>query len=197
TAQGQLKRSAATEYDVRRQKFAALNLRPEDRLFAVLWLNPALDMLLLTRNGMSIRFHTDALPVMGRVAGGVKGMTLESADEIIWCAQPMAVDQILLISDRGFAKRILFMDFEPQSRAGKGVKCFYFNKSGSNGLILAGAALLSTPSTAVRVLQAISNPTILMADDVISQGKQDKGMPYVMAVLDDVVNGLEPFEPEA
>ncbi|MEG1890452.1 MAG: DNA topoisomerase (ATP-hydrolyzing) [Clostridia bacterium] len=197
TAQGQLKRSAATEYDVRRQKFAALNLRPEDRLFAVLWLNPALDMLLLTRNGMSIRFHTDALPVMGRVAGGVKGMTLESADEIIWCAQPMAVDQILLISDRGFAKRILFMDFEPQSRAGKGVKCFYFNKSGSNGLVLAGAALLSTPSTAVRVLQAISNPTILMADDVISQGKQDKGMPYVMAVLDDVVNGLEPFEPEA
>ena len=191
TKLGQLKRSAATEYDVRRQKFAALNLRDGDSLHAVVQLDPSLDMLLLSRMGMSIRFHTDALPTQGRIAGGVKGMALEVGDEVIFCAQPGSSDQLLLFSERGFAKRVLFMDFEPQARGGKGVKSFYFNKSGSNGTRLAGVALLGDPPPSVNVRQKLSQPTVMKADEIVMQGKQDKGMPYVMAILDDVVMGVE------
>lgn len=192
TRRGQIKRTAAAEYDVRRGKFAALNLREGDALLAVLPLDAALDVLMLSRSGMSIRFHGDAIPVQGRVAGGVKGMALELNDEVLWCAQPQATDQVILFTERGFAKRVLYMDFEPQARAGKGVKAFYFNKSGSNGTRLAGAALIPGEGTvSLRVDQSISPCTILMSDEAPLQGKQDKGVPMVMALMDDVVTGVE------
>lgn len=198
TSQGQLKRTAAVEYDVRRQKFAALNLRPGDELLTVFPLDAESDVLLLSVCGMSIRFHADSVSVMGRVAAGVRGMTLDLrdgvSDRVMWCAQPKPTDQILLMTERGFAKRVLYMDFEPQSRGGKGVKCFYFNKSGSNGTRLAGAALLGAEGQSVQVTQKMSLPTVLSADEVVMQGKTDKGMPYAMAILDDVVTGMSLVE---
>ena len=193
TKGGQLKRSAAAEYDVRRQKFGALNLRDGDSLLSVLPLDTARDILLISRYGMSVRFHTDNLPVMGRATSGVRGMTLEDGDEVIFAEQPQAGDQVLLVSERGFAKRILFMDFEPQARGGKGVKAFYFNKSGSNGTVVASALLLGEQGGNVLLTQKKSPPSLLNAADVISQGKQDKGMPYVMAILDDVITGVLPY----
>lgn len=191
TRRGQLKRSAATEYDVRRGKFAALNLKDDDSLFGVMQLDTAKDVLMFSRSGMCIRFHGDSVPQQGRVAGGVKGMALDPEDDVLWCGQPDATDQLLLFSDRGFAKRILYMDFEPQARAGKGVKSFYFNKSGSNGTCLAGVALVTADGQCFRVTQKLSPYTRISADEVILQGKTDKGIPMVMALLDDVVTGVE------
>ena len=193
TKQGMLKRSVASEYDVRRQKFAAINLRDGDSLLQILPLDVAKDMLCISRNGMSIRFHTDNLPAMGRVTGGVKGMALEPGDELLWIGQPEATDQLLLFSERGFGKRIFYVDFEPQARAGKGVKAFYFNKSGSNGSRIAGVMVVSDPTLSVLILQNKSAPTVMSAGEIMLQGKQDKGMPYLMAVLDDVVMDIRSY----
>ena len=77
TARGQLKRSAASEYAVKRSKFGALNLREGDSLHAVLSLDLSADVLMISETGMCIRFHADQVPAMGRVSGGVKGMTLD------------------------------------------------------------------------------------------------------------------------
>ena len=198
TKRGQVKRTAAADYDVRRAKFAALNLREGDSVQAVLPLNPELDVLVLSQSGMSIRFHADGIPTQGRVAGGVKGMALELNDEVLWCGQPQAADQLLLMTERGFAKRVLYMDFEPQARGGKGVKSFYFNRSGSNGTRLAGVALAPAEGgVSVRVNQKLSPYTQIMSDEVLLQGKQDKGIPMVMALMDDVVTSLEPAPAEA
>ncbi len=198
TKRGQVKRTAAADYDVRRAKFAALNLREGDSVQAVLPLNPELDVLVLSQSGMSIRFHADGIPTQGRVAGGVKGMALELNDEVLWCGQPQAADQLLLMTERGFAKRVLYMDFEPQARGGKGVKSFYFNRSGSNGTRLAGVALAPAEGgVSVRVNQKLSPYTKIMSDEVLLQGKQDKGIPMVMALMDDVVTSLEPAPAEA
>ena len=190
TRLGQMKRSKAEEYDVRRAKFSALNLREGDSLLHILPLDESRDMLMFSHSGMCIRFHTDSIPVMGRIAAGVKAMNLELGDEVLWCGQPQDTDQVLLFSDRGFGKRILYLDFEPQARAGKGVKSFYFNKSGSNGTCLAGVCLITGPGQQVEAVQKVSAPNIVYADEVVLQGKQDKGMPYVMALMDDVVTEL-------
>ena len=191
TAQGQVKRTAAADYDVRRAKFAAMTLKEGDELAFVLPLDAALDVLMFSESGMCIRFHGDAIPVQGRVAGGVKGMNLEENDRVLWVGTPQATDQMLLFSERGYAKRILYMDFEPQARAGKGVKSFYFNKNGSNGTRLAAVAQLPAQGAKLRVTQKLSPYTELSADEVVLQGKQDRGAPMVMALLDDVVTGVE------
>ena len=194
TKQGQIKRTAAAEYDVRRAKFAAVGLKDGDEVHSVLLMNPELDLLLFSESGMCIRFHSDSIPQQGRTAGGVKGMNLELNDHILWCGQPQATDQLLLFSERGYGKRILYMDFEPQARAGKGLKSFYFNKNGSNGRYLAAVLLVPGAGSQVRVTQKLSPATQLDSNEVILQGKTDKGMPMVMALLDDVVTGAEVVE---
>ena len=190
TSRGQLKRSAASEYAVKRSKFGALNLREGDSLHAVLSLDVSSDVLMISETGMCIRFHADQVPAMGRVSGGVKGMTLDLSDRILWAGQPAAADQLLLLTERGFGKRVPYTDYEPQARGGKGVKTFYYQKSGSNGTRIAGVALITAPGQTVVIHQKTSQPTLLSADEIILQSKQDRGMPYVMALMDDTVTGV-------
>ena len=190
TSRGQLKRSAASEYAVKRSKFGALNLREGDSLHAVLSLDVSSDVLMISETGMCIRFHADQVPAMGRVSGGVKGMTLDPSDRILWVGQPAAADQLLLFTERGFGKRVPYTDYEPQARGGKGVKTFYYQKSGSNGTRIAGVALVTEAGQNVVIHQKTSQPTQLSADEVILQSKQDRGMPYVMALMDDTVIGV-------
>ena len=190
TSRGQLKRSAASEYAVKRSKFGALNLREGDSLHAVLSLDVSSDVLMISETGMCIRFHADQVPAMGRVSGGVKGMTLDLSDRILWVGQPAAADQLLLLTERGFGKRVPYTDYEPQARGGKGVKTFYYQKSGSNGTRIAGVALITAPGQTVVIHQKTSQPTQLSADEVILQSKQDRGMPYVMALMDDTVTSV-------
>ena len=190
TSRGQLKRSAASEYAVKRSKFGALNLREGDSLHAVLSLDVSSDVLMISETGMCIRFHADQVPAMGRVSGGVKGMTLDPSDRILWVGQPAAADQLLLFTERGFGKRVPYTDYEPQARGGKGVKTFYYQKSGSNGTRIAGVALITAPGQTVVIHQKTSQPTLLSADEIILQSKQDRGMPYAMALMDDTVTGV-------
>ncbi len=190
TSRGQLKRSAASEYAVKRSKFGALNLREGDSLHAVLSLDVSSDVLMISETGMCIRFHADQVPAMGRVSGGVKGMTLDLSDRILWVGQPAAADQLLLFTERGFGKRVPYTDYEPQARGGKGVKTFYYQKSGSNGTRIAGVALITAPGQTVVIHQKTSQPTQLSADEIILQSKQDRGMPYVMALMDDTVTSV-------
>ena len=190
TAQGMVKRSAASEYDVRRQKFAALNLKDGDRLVSVVPAENDLDLLLISLGCQCIRFTLESVPQMGRATGGVKGMQLDDGDEILWGGQIGVKDQMVLFSDRGSAKRLLSIDFEVQGRNGKGVRCFTFNKNGSNGTVVSGCARLSTENTSLVVTQAQSAPSAIASDEIALQAKADKGKPYVMALMEDVVTGL-------
>ena len=59
-----------------------------------------------------------------------------------------------------------------------------------NGTRIAGVALITAPGQTVVIHQKTSQPTQLSADEVILQSKQDRGMPYVMALMDDTVTGV-------
>ncbi len=126
TRQGMVKRTAAADYDVRSKKFAAVNVKDGDRLLTILPAASRDDLLLFTRSGLCIRFSLDSVPVQGRVAAGVRCMQVEDGDEVIWCGQLQDSDQIVLLTDRGYAKRLLSVDFreaEPQ-RQGREVVLF-------------------------------------------------------------------------
>ena len=102
---------------------------------------------------------------------------------------------MILFSDRGWGKRIPQIDFERQNRAGKGVRCFYFNKNSSNGRMLTGFCKTREEfSSRLLILQARSPMTELSADEILLQGKQGKGMPYIMAILDDIITGIAGVE---
>ena len=195
TALGMVKRSAATDYAIRSRKYPALTLKKGDRPVQVLQIAPEADLLLVSRDGMCIRFSLDSVPLQGRTAAGVKGMTLEPGDEVSWAEQLRDKDELVLFSDRGWGKRVPQMDFEPQNRAGKGVRCFHFNKNGSNGRMLTGFSKTREECPArLMIIQARSPMTELSADEILLQGRQGKGMPYIMAILDDIITGIAGVE---
>ena len=120
-------------------------------------------------------------------------MSVESGDEVIFFRQLAEEDEVILFSERGWAKRIPQMDFESQNRSGKGVRCFSFNKNGSNGRFIAGVCILQeSVSGALLVSQFRSPITRLNRDEILLQGRSGRGMPYIMAILDDVVTGVTP-----
>ena len=191
TKNGMIKRTAAADYDVRSRKYPALSLKKGDALLTILPAAHEGDLLLITRGGMSIRFPLATVPVQGRIATGVKGMSVESGDEVLWVNQLEEADEIVIFSERGWAKRIPQLDFEPQNRAGKGVRCFYFNKNGSNGKCIAAICRISRELPCdLLVYQARSPVSKLSRDDILLQNRAGKGMPYVMAILDDIVTGV-------
>ncbi len=195
TKRGMIKRTAAADYDVRSRKYPALSLKKGDTLLDIVPAKTEDDILLITRNGMSIRFPLATVPVQGRIASGVRAMAVDADDEISWCMQLSAKDEVILFSERGWAKRIPQLDFESQNRGGKGVRCFYFNKNGSNGRQIAGVSVISQDADCVLLITQARSPMSQLAKaEILLQNRQGKGMPYLMAILDDIVTGLYTLE---
>ena len=191
TRNGVIKRTAAKDYDVRSRKYPALSLKKGDELLDIRLADGQPDLLLVTRFGMCIRFPLSGVPVQGRTASGVKGMTVEPGDAVCWAVSVGAEDEAVLFSDRGWGKRLMALDFEVQNRGGKGVRCFPFNRNGSNGQSLAGFLLSPRGvDTLLLVTQTRSPATQLRKSEMVVQSRTGKGMPYVMAILDDVVTGV-------
>lgn len=189
TQNGLVKRSAATEYAVRRQRFAALALKDGDRVVDVALAQPHADVAIITRSGMSIRFALDTVPAQGRASGGVKGIALAIGDQVIRGCTLQNSEQMLVFSESGYAKRIPGAMLDPQGRGGKGVKCFGFNKNGSNGSYIAACVKLSGVRD-FTVLQAGGMLSPMNSESIACQSLADKGKTAVIALMDDVVTDI-------
>ena len=120
-------------------------------------------------------------------------MQLELNDEVILAAAPDADRQLLLFTERGCAKRLLMSDFDRQNRNGKGIRAFYFNKNASNGSRVAAAAVLAPAVQKLIVCQAQSPASVFIPDEIALMQKTDKGKPYVLAIMEDVVTDVIPL----
>jgi DNA gyrase subunit A len=145
TKDGQVKKTLMSEYDKsRREGFIAINLRSGDELVRVLMCNGAEDILIISRQGMGIRFTNDDEQVrpIGRDAAGVRGMRLRTGDEVV--AADIAGDDsvILIVTEAGFGKRTKISEFSAQGRGGQGVRAIRLvAKRG----VVRGAFMVSSP----------------------------------------------------
>jgi DNA gyrase subunit A len=124
TAQGQVKKTAMSEYDKsRREGFIAINLREGDELVRVVKTSGHDDLFEVTRNGMTIRFNEEDVRAMGRDAAGVRGIRLRAGDIVVSCdvADDDETD-ILIVTDAGYGKRTKLERFNRQARGGQGVR---------------------------------------------------------------------------
>ncbi len=189
TALGNVKRTATSEYSVRVKRTAAISLAAKDTLVSV-QLAGTEDILLITRLGMSIRFAADSVPSTGRVTGGVKGIKLERGDSVLFAAQLPDEGELLTVTDRGYGKRSLLFDYEPQGRNGKGLKTFDFKKNGSNGTCLTAVMHVTVPHE-ILLIQRHGTKTRLSTDSVHIEPRAGKGVMLVPVVLDDDVMTVE------
>ena len=83
--------------------------------------DPGDGIVLITREGMSIRFNESDVRSMGRAATGVKGITLEKTDAVVALALVVPDATLLVAGENGIGKRTPFDEYRVQSRGGKGI----------------------------------------------------------------------------
>jgi DNA gyrase subunit A len=125
TKRGLVKKTKLSDFDSNRQGgVIAINLREDDELIAARLVAPDDDLLLISRNAQSIRFHADddMLRPMGRATSGVIGMRFSEGDELL-SMEVVKDDEvdILIATDGGYAKRTKVGEYPIQGRGGKGV----------------------------------------------------------------------------
>ncbi|HZM28161.1 MAG TPA: DNA gyrase subunit A [Gemmatimonadales bacterium] len=125
TRQGTVKKTALSEYgNVRTNGIRAINIEQDDELIDAQICDTTSDVVLATREGMSIRFHQGDVRDMGRVATGVKGIELEKSDAVIGMVVIRRDATLLVVSEHGFGKRSELSEYRVQKRGGKGIITF-------------------------------------------------------------------------
>ncbi|SMF87107.1 topoisomerase-4 subunit A [Paenibacillus uliginis N3/975] len=150
TRNGQVKRTELKDYATKRAgAVAAMKVSGDDSVLTVELSDGSKDIMLISKEGMSIRFREQEVNAMGRVSGGVRGIQLRDGDEVmaaLWVIEDEG--EILTITDLGYGKRTLLLDYPTQSRGGKGIVTFEFKEGKRvkpNGSRIAGAFYCREP----------------------------------------------------
>ena len=123
TKNGLIKKTALSEFrNLRASGLIAVTLREDDELIGVTLTDGSRELLLGTRQGMSIRFHEDDVRTMGRTAMGVRSIDLAPGDEVVSMSAVQEDCEVLTISENGYGKRTPEAEYRVQSRGGKGIK---------------------------------------------------------------------------
>lgn len=126
TKNGVIKKTKLEAYS--RPRAAGVNaivIRDDDQLISVEMTDGNSEILLANRDGRAIRFPESTVREMGRVSTGVRGMTLDGADDAVVgmiCMNPQSPDTVMVVSENGYGKRSVLEDYRITNRGGKGVK---------------------------------------------------------------------------
>ncbi|HUT74444.1 MAG TPA: DNA gyrase subunit A [Armatimonadota bacterium] len=135
TRLGVVKKTSLQEYDTRlKGGIIAINLRAGDSLEWVKVTDGQRDMIMATKQGMSIRFSEKQVRPMGRVAAGVRGVRLRPKDEVVGMEICRPGFDLLVASELGYGKRTALEEYRTIGRGGLGVKTL--NVTAKNGPLL-------------------------------------------------------------
>ena len=144
TETGLVKKTALEEFTKTKKKtgIAAIKIKEGDKLARVSVINDE-DIILLTKNGQGIRFKSSEINPSGRVAMGVKGITLKPEDKVVaGLVVRHDTDDLAIFAENGLAKKIKLTELVSQKRAGKGVIVYKNNNIASATLITSGDRIL-------------------------------------------------------
>ncbi|HWE66184.1 MAG TPA: DNA gyrase subunit A [Acidimicrobiales bacterium] len=173
TAQGQVKKTAMSEYDKsRREGFIAINLREGDELVRVVATSGDDDIFEVTRSGMTIRFNESDVRAMGRDAAGVRGIRLKADDIVVSCDVAADDTDILLVTDAGYGKRTKLERFNRQARGGQGVRGIRL--TGKRGSVV--AAFMVALDEEILLVSSGGVVIRTAAREIASQGRDATGV---------------------
>lgn len=143
TKDGLVKKSPLKDYAVSKVCFQAIKLKDGDEVISVEREKQNVTMLFITRLGMSLNAEMTDIPVQGRVSGGVKGINLNDGDYCIFASQIEDVGEQIVVTEKGFAKRVIIALLDVMARYRKGVKII--DLKGNNGKELVFSSYVTEP----------------------------------------------------
>ncbi|MFD9891507.1 DNA gyrase subunit A [Amycolatopsis sp. NPDC059027] len=175
TRRGLVKKTKLSDFDSNRAGgLIAVNLREGDELVGAVLAAAEDDLLLVSAEGQSIRFHAtdEALRPMGRATSGVLGMRFNDGDELLAISVVKPEKFLLVATDGGYAKRTPIEDYPVQGRGGKGVLTIQHDRKRGR---LVGALIVDADDELYAITSSggvIRTP----AGDVRKAGRQTKGV---------------------
>ena len=147
TKKGVIKKTTLQAYSrPRTNGIIAINVREGDSLLEAKMTNGEQEIILAIKSGRAIRFKENTVRTVGRVASGVKGITLSADpnDEVVGMviADVGGSEDILVVSEKGYGKRSLREDYRITNRGGKGVKTI--NITEKTGSLIAIKSVIDT-----------------------------------------------------
>lgn len=166
TKNGTIKKVPLNEYDkMKRTGIIAISFKDGDELADVTFINQE-QMVLVTKNGMTIRFGTAEMPISSRTAQGVKGMKLNDGDSVI-AALPIAdpADYLAIVSQNNLGKKVKLDELTLQNRGGKGILCYKGE--------IAGAAIIK--ETDNLLINGNKSSIVISGKDIPTLGRVSMG----------------------
>ena len=142
TKNGLTKKTALDEYVKTKKKtgLAAITIREDDELVSVNLIKDE-PIIIVTKNGMAIKFNSNEIGATSRTTSGVKGVNLGDGDEVVsTLVLRNTNDSLAIFSEKGLGKKFDLSELPLQKRAGKGLTCYKASATSGN---VAAAALIS------------------------------------------------------
>lgn len=129
TEKGEVKKTSLQEFhNLRSNGLKAFDIEEGDELKWVARTRGDDEIILVTQNGMSIRFHEKDLRSAGRAAGGVRGISLGEGDKVVGMTLVRPNCELLVATELGFCKRTPVDNYRRQTRGGKGLITMKLNQ---------------------------------------------------------------------
>lgn len=189
TRGGMVKKSRLSDYDTNRTAgLIAINLREGDEVVSAFTVSDKDDILLVSRNGMSLRFHADdaSLRPMGRSTSGVTGMKFREGDELISANVVTEGSFVFVVTEGGYAKRTSVDEYRVQGRNGFGIKVAKLVED--RGALVGG--LIVDEEDEVLVVMASGKVVRSNVNEVPAKGRDTMGVIFAKPGKGDSIIGV-------
>ena len=189
TRGGMVKKSRLSDYDTNRTAgLIAINLREGDEVVSAFTVSAKDDILLVSRNGMSLRFHADdaSLRPMGRSTSGVTGMKFRDGDELISANVVTEGSFVFVVTEGGYAKRTSVDEYRVQGRNGFGIKVAKLVED--RGALVSG--LIVDEEDEVLVVMASGKVVRSNVNEVPAKGRDTMGVIFAKPGKGDSIIGV-------
>ena len=192
TKKGIIKRVELSAFaNIRKSGLIAITLRENDSLIAVRLTKGDSQLMLGSRNGLSIRFEESELRAIGRSGMGVRSMDLGEDDEVVDISVVDESKTVLAITENGYGKRTSLDEFRVQSRAGKGIKAMQITEK--TGKL--AAQLLVSEDEDLMLITVDGTIIRIPVSSVSMQGRSTQGV-RLMRVGDSRISRVAPAAKE-
>ena len=189
TRGGMVKKSRLSDYDTNRTAgLIAINLREGDEVVSAFTVSDKDDILLVSRNGMSLRFHADdaSLRPMGRSTSGVTGMKFREGDALISANVVTEGSFVFVVTEGGYAKRTSVDEYRVQGRNGFGIKVAKLVED--RGALVGG--LIVDEEDEVLVVMASGKVVRSNVNEVPAKGRDTMGVIFAKPGKGDSIIGV-------
>ena len=204
TRKGSIKRVALNAISgIRPSGLIIMNLKEDDDLVAVRLAGTEDDVIIVSEQGMSIRFPVVQVTPHSRTAGGIKGITLRAKDRVVSMDVGNPETRLLVISRLGYGKLTQLARYRTQNRGGVGIKTFNITKKTGN----VAAAELVEDDTEVYVVSEQAQVIRTSLEEIRNTGRATQGVTIFkpasgdkvasIACVSDLSDDPEPEEPAA